>query len=262
MTLRELRARDGLLFACGLLCFVGLAAAPPLAALDERTLLGVSVWLKPAKFAVSIGVYFWTLAVLRPHLPAGPQRWTRPAVAISMVIELICIFGQAARGVSSHFNVGTPGDAVVFAVMGLAILVNSIALAALTIAAWRAPLGPSPAFAWALRLGLAIAVLAGLQGAIMVNLESHSVGVADGGPGLPLANWSTRGGDLRVAHFLGLHALQGLPLVGHLLVRRAGADRHRQARAVRVVQGLALVWLAVCGLTLTLALLGRPIVRA
>ena len=257
----ELRARDGLLFWCGLLALLGLTATPLLAGLDARTLLGVSVWLKPAKFAVSIGLYFWTLAWLRPHLPAAPLRWIRPVVVVTMIVELICIFGQAARGVPSHFNVATDLDSAVFGVMGLAIMLNSVALAALTIATWRAPLGPSPAFAWGLRLGLALAVLASLEGAIMIRIDGHSVGVPDGGPGLPFANWSTRGGDLRVAHFLGMHALQGLPWIGHLLARRAGADLRRQARAVTVVQGLALVWLAISGLALALALLGRPIVR-
>ena len=48
----------------------------------------------------------------------------------------------------------------------------------------------------------------------------HFVGVPGAGAGtVPLFGWSTSVGDLRPAHFLALHAMQALPLLGWLADR-------------------------------------------
>jgi len=256
----ELRARDPALYRGGLVSLGLLALAVVLGVLDDRVLLGVGVWLKPAKFGASIFLYLWTLAWLRPHLQAeSTLRWARPVILVTMMIELVCIFVQAGRGVSSHFNVATLGDALVFQLMGVAILCNTLALAAVTLATLRARPSAPPALMWGIRLGLALSVIGGAQGGIMAGLLTHTVGAPDGGPGLPITAWSTRAGDLRVAHFLGLHALQLLPLAGWLLARIAGDDPARQRSATRGVVLLALLWFAAFVVTLVLALCARPL---
>ncbi|HWS85832.1 MAG TPA: hypothetical protein VN282_02485 [Pyrinomonadaceae bacterium] len=214
----EFRRRDPLLFWTGAapLLLVPLMAA--IAPFDERLVTGINPWIKPIKFTVAGAVYLLTLAWFMPDVPASERarRRVSKVAAYSMLAELALVTTQAARGAASHFNDRAPFDAAVFGLMGLLIMANTVAVGYVTWRFWRADAGlPSP-YLWGLRLGLLFFILAGLEGFAMVRLMSHSVGVAEGGPGLPFLNWSTRGGDLRVAHFVGMHALQVLPLVGHL----------------------------------------------
>jgi hypothetical protein len=50
---------------------------------------------------------------------------------------------------------------------------------------------------------------------------SHTAEAPDGGAGLPVTNWSKQNGDLRIAHFSGMHAFQILPLIGYYLTNNA-----------------------------------------
>ena len=137
--------------------------------------------------------------------------------------------------------------------MGLFIMLNTGLLVWATVLAWRhRPHGPA-GYVWGLRLGLVVFVLGSLVGGVMSGLNQHTVGAPDGGPGLPGLGWSTRAGDLRAAHFLGLHALQALPLLGWL------ASRYRPRRAVLLTWAGAGTYAAAVGLLFAWALLGRPL---
>ncbi|TGE15796.1 hypothetical protein [Hymenobacter elongatus] len=199
-----------------------LAGALLLLPFDDRMVTGLNVWFKPLKFAVSDLIYLWTLGWLLAHLPAAAQRTVRYiswGVAVSMVVEILVIFLQAARGTTSHFNVGTPLDGILFGVMGLFIMLNTALLFwALGLMLRHRPVG-STAYVWGMRLGLIVFLAGSAIGGSMISHLGHTIGGADGGAGLPGLGWSTRYGDLRAAHFLGLHALQVLPLFGWLLTR-------------------------------------------
>jgi hypothetical protein len=138
--------------------------------------------------------------------------------------------------------------------MGLMILLNTLVVAAFLVQTFSGPaLSLSAGYRWGIRLGTLLFLLGSLQAGLMLRIQAHTVGAADGGPGLPFLNWSVRHGDLRVAHFLGLHALQVLPLAG-FLVDRAGVPN--PALAVCLVAAL---WLGLFLLTVLQALSGKPL---
>jgi hypothetical protein len=239
------------LTAAGLGMLVVLAGSVAAMAVDPRVIAGAPAWLKPAKFALSTAIYALTLAWLFTYLPAR-RRLTRIVgwgTTLVLILEVALIDMQAARGVTSHFNVATLFDAIVFSAMGGAIVFAWALAIALSVALFRQRFA-DPAVGWAIRLGMLLTVLGSGMGGLMTRPTSdqiatarathlmpaagaHTVGAADGGPGLPGTAWSRDHGDLRVPHFLGLHAVQIIPLTTLLVGRRvASAARRRRAALV------------------------------
>ena len=75
---------------------------------------------------------------------------------------------------------------------------------------------------------------------------------------MPFLGWSTTGGDLRIPHFVGLHALQVLPLFGWLLGRRRCAALSVRRRVALVWVG-ALTYLGLIGLLTWQAMRAQPL---
>jgi len=242
---------------------------------DDRVILGAPAMLKPAKFAASGAVYLFTLAWMIRDLPKS--RALRAAAAVIgwiIVMETVLIFAQAVRGLPSHFNVDTPLNIAIFSSMGFGIA--TVWVLSMLILIWhvRTP-AADRAMATALRVGLALNIVgAGVgwrmtqpsaaQIASMSRSErpfvagAHSVGGGDGEVGMPITHWSRHFGDLRIPHFLGMHALQLLPL---LLL---GIRRVRQPRNDGAEHAFVLVTAALCitvfGAALIQALNGHPLI--
>jgi hypothetical protein len=248
---------------------------------DDRILVGAPIWLKPLKFAVSIAVYGITWAWLISLLKIGKRLAQRVSVVLAVVLllEQVLIVMQVVRGRGSHFNVLTPFDSTVFAVMGASIATLWTGTLILTVLVLRTPFADR-ATRWSLRLGAVIS-LAGIgMGALMTSptdtqlasmdngtfkgiIGAHTVGREDGGPVMPITGWSTTGGDLRIPHFVGMHALQVLPLLVLLMTVLAArvpalADVAVRTRLV-VVAGLG--YAALFGLVLWQAERGQPLLR-
>jgi hypothetical protein len=182
-------------------------------------------------------------------------RWV---IGAAMIVEIACIIMQSARGVPSHFNDATVFDRMIFGVMGTTILINTIVMVVFFAIIRRDTPPRRAGYVWGIRLGVLIFLLASAEGAIIVANNAHTVGAADGGPGLPFVNWSTQSGDLRIAHFFGMHAMQVLPLVGFIL------DRSLPRRSSWVTPGnlviaTSILWVAAMSGLLLMALRGQPL---
>jgi hypothetical protein len=225
---------------------------------DPRVLTGVPIWLKPFKFAVSIAIYLSTLAWMLSVLPRRSRIANGAAnvIVLALALEMIVIVGQVIRGQTSHYNETTPLNAALWQVMGSSIMVLFVAHFVIAIIALRQRV-PDRVASYAIRFGLALSLLGMLAAIPMVMPSSapagvddiagaHSVGVADGGPGLPLVGWSTVGGDLRIGHFVGLHGLQALPLLAIALSTFLGRRLDEATRArLLLVAGFAYAVLTV-----------------
>jgi hypothetical protein len=187
-----------------------------LAVVDDRQVMGVNTWIKPMKFMFSLAVYLWTIAwiseyIRRPRWLLGLVTWTIFSV---IIIETACLLIQAGRGTTSHYNLATDFDQSIFSTMGLMIAIDMLMTVVILIMLRKPSKTLHLAYLWGIRLGIVIFLFGGWIGGQMIAQNAHTVGAPDGGPGLPLLNWSTIAGDLRIAHGLGLHALQILPLAG------------------------------------------------
>ena len=251
-------------------CVLGLVV-------DRRVITGAPAWLKPAKFALSTMIAAGSFAFCIASTGIW-RRFTRALdviLAAALFIEILLIDMQAARGTSSHFNFATRFDGAVFAVMGVSIACIWMAMLALTVVLFRQPFAGS-AWGWSLRLGMVLALVGTGSGGLMTVPNSrqlaeahatgrlpiagaHTVGAPDGGRGLPVTGWSADHGDLRIAHFLGMHGLQVLPLLAWWISRgRARLDERTQRNRVFAA---AASYLALFGLILWQAFRGQSIAQ-
>jgi hypothetical protein len=243
--------------------------------LDSRYITGAPAWLKPTKFAISVSIYTFTILWFLSFVDTS-KKWRARMVktlgwglVLTLAAEWVGIITQVFRGTTSHFNVSSPLNAALWSLMGIAIMILFITNIAIAVLLLRQRFD-KPVFAWGLSLGLLITIVGLGEGYLMTSptaqqmagwkngeavtiVGAHTVGVEDGGKGLPGLTWSTEGGDLRVGHFVGMHALQILPFVAWFVSRR---------RRFSTRQQLQLVWTAALGYLGIVALVTWQALRA
>jgi hypothetical protein len=222
---------------------------------DDRVLLGAPLWLKPLKFAVSLAVYAFTLSWML-SLPQRAHRWTwslATLIAVIMFVDVGVVTIQAARGTLSHFNnADYPLNQVMQTMFVLSIPVMFLANVVIAVILSFQRLGDR-ATTWAIRR----AQVLDAAGHVVPVGGGHSVGVPDGGPGVPLTAWSTTGGDLRIPHFVGMHGIQMMLLVALALAHLVANERVR----LRLVLLAAAGYAGLVALVTWQALRGEPLIH-
>ncbi|MGF1457245.1 MAG: hypothetical protein ACFB6R_17940 [Alphaproteobacteria bacterium] len=234
--------------------------------IDERTTNGVSVWLKPIKFQVSLAIQFMSVALLAQLV----IRSTRTSlvflagtyvVTAALIFEIVYIMAQAGRGRASHFNLDTPFEALMYNLMGLGAVILVLVPMILGVLIWRrtddaATEETIPGLRLGAILGLLVSgVLTLIVAGYMSINGGHWVGPATSDvSGLPLVGWSREVGDLRVAHFFATHAMQVLPVLGLI------ADRIPGLPARPTVWTGTILWIALTLALFLQALAGDPLV--
>ena len=251
--IQELRRRNATLFWYGILNIAAAIICIVLWQSTSITVNGTNAYIKPMKFFISIAIFCFTVGWIFYYLqlPRKVRAFNIMAVLV-FTYESIVITWQAANGRLSHFNVSTPLYGILFSIMGIAIVLLTLWTGYFGYLFFRKKdLSISKPYLWGIRLGILFFVLFALEGGVMARALKHTVGGDDGGKGLPIVNWSREHGDLRIAHFLGMHTLQIFPLFGYFI-----------AKSSKAVIIFALVYAGLVSAVLIEALMGLPLLSA
>ena len=216
-----LKERNALLFWFGLLN-LGLAIILVfLSHFYPIEFAGTNAWYKPIKFALSTAILSfsvgWYTGYLKHSSDINLMNWV---IITTLAFEVIYITWQASKGQASHYNQSSPFYALMFSMMALAATFATIAIGYIGIKFFTHPIDNVPNhYLWAIRFGFILFTIFSFEGFIMGTKMSHTIGAGDGVKGLPFLNWSVNYGDLRIAHFIGMHALQILPLLAWYLLK-------------------------------------------
>jgi hypothetical protein len=248
--LPELYKRNILLFWMGWIHFVMFFFCLGLLSFNHNLIGGESAWAKPARYYLSSSISIWTFGWFIFHINSKRQiklfSWL---IAMTLFIETTVILIQSYRGVPSHFNTSDPFNSMMNGLLFSVMLIFLITISYLTLIFFKQKKMPiSQHYTWGLRMGLLNFVIFSISGIIMFAKMTHCIGGIENGEGMALFNWSHKHGDLRIAHFMGVHALQIIPLLSYYLF----------TKKIQVINFSILYFLATLSF-LILALLGIPI---
>lgn len=188
---------------------------------DDRMLQGQNIWMKTLRFELALAIYLLTLSAYARWLPSRvlAHPWSRLVawfIVLAGMLDLLAIGVPAAAGVPAHFAEADPFLDMVYTVARFfALLITGVAAAygVLIVDSDQAPRGAGLRMGLVLGLVLSFALTLVVTGYITQTGSHLVMGTSDQG-GLFFFGWSRVGGDLRVAHFFGFHAMHAIPLAG------------------------------------------------
>lgn len=250
--IQELKARNETLFYYGLLCLALAIVFLALTKLTSTQVYNINAWYKPFKFAFSTFLFAWAMAWYCYYLPSFNIVFFNWTVIILLGFEIVYIAIQASKGQLSHYNLSTPFYATLYSMMAIAATLVTVYTAYVGLLFFTNDFPSLPNYyLWAIRLGILIFVVFSFEGFVMGSRLTHTIGGEDGGIGIPFLNWSTKFGDPRIAHFIGMHALQLLPILAFYILKNTKATI-----GISVLYGLLAMF------TLVQALQGKPFFKS
>jgi hypothetical protein len=216
----NVKERNETLFNFGLICLAFTVFFFILSKTTSTEVLGINAYIKPFKFALSTFLYSWTIAWFLSYLPTFNPTIFNWIIIITLGFEIFYVALQASKGELSHYNISTPTKSFMFSMMALMATIATLATAYIAVLFFGNTVSELPNYyLWSIRLGLIIFVIFSFEGFVMGSKMAHTIGSEDGSKGLALLNWSFTYGDLRIAHFIGMHALQIIPILSFYLLK-------------------------------------------
>ncbi len=218
--LQQLKYRNETMFYFGLACFVLSLLFLILAKTSSTQVYGVSAWYKPFKFAFSTLTFAWAMGWYCYYLPNFNVKLFNWSIIVLLGFEIAYIAIQAGRGQLSHYNTTTPFYAALFSMMALAASAATLYTAYVGYQFLSNDFPALPTYyLWAIRLSIVLFVIFSFEGFAMGSRLSHTVGALNDNSNLFIMGWSKTVGDLRVSHFIGMHALQVLPVLSFYVLK-------------------------------------------
>ena len=247
--INELKIRNEYLFYFGLICLVFSLLFLILTKSTTTQVQGENAWYKPFKFAFSTFLFAWAMGwycYYLPHFNIKPFNWT---IILLLGFEVLYIAMQAGKGHLSHFNISTPLYSTLYTLMGLAAALVTLYTGYVGLLFFTQTFPNLPDYyVWAIRLGIVIFVIFAFEGFLMGSRMNHSVGALNDNSNWFIVGWSKTVGDLRVSHFIGMHALQVLPVLSFYVFK--------DTKATLII---SLLYGILATSTLVQALYGQPI---